>query len=113
MPLAEIMGYVAACVTGLIVVMRLVDTYFAERHKGRKAAQDQTRAAEVAVFQPTADRYPRATIEQLIGEIHAKVAEIHRIVLTEDQERRENERRKLQSDLEELETLRQKDRRRT
>ncbi|MER0239013.1 hypothetical protein [Fulvimarina sp. MAC8] len=112
MPVGEIMGYVAAGVTGLIVVMRLIDTYFAERRRGRQAGDEQLSMARIAVFQPMADQYRHATFEQIVGEIHARVGEIHRVVMAEDEERKACERARLAADLEELEELRRRDRER-
>ncbi|EAU40278.1 hypothetical protein FP2506_03590 [Fulvimarina pelagi HTCC2506] len=112
MPVGEIMGYVAAGVTGLIVVMRLIDTYFSERRRGRQTGDEQLNMARIAVFQPTAELYRHATLEQLMGEIHARIGEIHHVVMAEDEERKAIERAKLAADLEELETLRRKERER-
>ncbi|MEN3791799.1 hypothetical protein [Fulvimarina sp. MAC3] len=112
MAVGEIMGYVAAGVTGLIVVMRLIDTYFSERRRGKQAGDDQMSMARIAVFQPSAEQYRHATFEQIVGEIHARIGEIHRVVMAEDEERKAIERAKLAADLEELEALRRKERER-
>lgn len=113
MAVGEIMGYVAAGVTGLIVVMRLVDTYFSERRRGRQEGDEQLSLARIAVFQPSADRYRHATLEQIVGEIHARIGEIHQVIMAGDAERKASERAKLAADLEELEELRQKERNRS
>lgn len=106
---AEIAKNIGIVIGTIITVVVGKNVYQGEKQKAEDEGNKQMAAAAIAVFQPTANQYQRATLEQMIGETHARTGqikalaeEIHAIV-------QEEKREKDEADAEDLRRLRREE----
>lgn len=105
----EIAKNIGLVIGTIITVVVGKNVYQGEKKKAEDEGQKQMTSAAIAVFQPSADQYQRATLEQMIGETHARAGEIKARVDEIHAAIQEEKREKDEADAEELRRLRREE----